>query len=280
MNENKKVNSIEICKLFGFPHTIIDGGASESDKREFVAVVIDLLNQIETELDRCLLLESEKKDGYYWAFDTKELTRGSILERYQAYEIAVRNRFLQIDEVRQAEDYDPIGFNFVTLGLGDVLLNPETMEIFTPNTGQTNNLLTGEMRAFPLELRYNHNHDSKGRFASGRGGSKSGLTKSTKNGILKATSEQHDKISRVLKNTKAADGTIIKSVSVHAADRMVQRNVTSETVKSVLEKPTSNYPGNKPGTHCAQKQGIRLVYSDNGILMSVITLGGDLNEKT
>lgn len=150
MNENKKVNSIEICKLFGFPHTIIDGGASESDKKEFVATVIDFLNQIETELDRCLLLESEKQDGYYWAFDTKELTRGSILERYQAYEIAVRNRFLQVDEVRQAEDYDPMGFNFVTLGLGDVLLNPETMEVFTPNTGETNNLITGEKRACPM----------------------------------------------------------------------------------------------------------------------------------
>lgn len=87
----------------------------------------------------------------------------------------MRNRFLQVDEIRQAEDYDPVGFNFVTLGLGDVLLNPETMEIFTPNTGQMSSLETGESRAdIPVELRYNHNHDSKGRFASGRGGGSSG----------------------------------------------------------------------------------------------------------
>lgn len=187
LNENKKVNSVEICKLFGFPHTIIDGGASEADRREFAAVVIDLLNQIETELDRCMLLESEKQDGYYWAFDTKELTRGSILERYQAYEIGVRNRFLQIDEIRQAEDYDPIGFNFVTLGLGDVLLDPENMEIFTPNTGQAKNLLTGEERALPMELRYNHNHDKRGRFASG-GGGRGSAGKSGKKGLTKSSS--------------------------------------------------------------------------------------------
>ncbi len=90
----------------------------------------------------------------------------------------MRNRFLQVDEIRQAEDYDPVGFNFVTLGLGDVLLNPETMEIFTPNTGQMSSLETGECRAdddaFPVELRYNHNHDSKGRFSSGGGGGSSG----------------------------------------------------------------------------------------------------------
>lgn len=221
LNENKKVNSVEICKLFGFPHTIIDGGASETDKREFVSAVINFLNQIETELDRCLLLEDEKQDGYYWAFDTKELTRGSILERYQAYEIAVRNRFLQVDEIRQAEDYDPIGFNFVTLGLGDVLLNPETMEIFTPNTGQINNLITGEERAYNLmELRYNHNHDSKGRFASGGGGgsyagkSRGKLDKSEKSGIIE-TEQQ-----KALKE-KIASGELPLKINPEKQDRHI-----------------------------------------------------------
>lgn len=144
MNENKKTNSIEICKLFGFPHTVIDGGASEDDNKKFIAAVIAFISQIETELDNCLLLEAEKEQGYYWAFDSKELTRGSLLERMQAYEIAKRNNILQVDEIRREEDYDPLGFNYITLGLADVLLNPETMEVFTPNTGQTNNLLTGE----------------------------------------------------------------------------------------------------------------------------------------
>lgn len=147
MNENKQANSVEICKLFGFPHTIIDGNPSDADRKEFVSAVIALLNQIETELDNNLLLESEKKQGYYWAFDTKELTRGSLKERYDAYEIAVRNNILQIDEIRREEDYEPLGFNFIKLGLQDVLLNPETMDVFTPNTGQTKNLLTGEERA-------------------------------------------------------------------------------------------------------------------------------------
>lgn len=221
LNENKKVNSVEICKLFGFPHTIIDGGASEADKREFTSVVINFLNQIETELDRCLLLEDEKQDGYYWAFDTKELTRGSILERYQAYEIAIKNRFLQVDEVRQAEDYDPIGFNFVTLGLGDVLLNPQTLEVFTPNTGQSKNLLTGEERAYNLmELRYNHNHDSKGRFASGGGGgsyagkSRGKLDKSEKSGIIE-TEQQ-----KALKE-KIASGELPLKINPEKQDRHI-----------------------------------------------------------
>lgn len=145
INENKKVNSQEICKIFGFPHTVIDGGATDDDNKKFISAVTAILNQIETALDCFMLLESEKKQGYYFAFDTKELTRGSIRERYEAYEIAVRNHILQVDEIRRAEDYEPLGFNFITLGLGDVLLNPQTMEIFTPNTGRTASLETGEI---------------------------------------------------------------------------------------------------------------------------------------
>lgn len=191
MNENKKTNSIEICKLFGFPHTVIDGGATEDDNKKFTAAVIALINQIETELDNILLLEEEKEQGYYWAFDTKELTRGSLKERYDAYEVAVRNNILQIDEIRREEDYEPLGFNFVKLGLQDVFFNPQTMDVFTPNTGQTKNLVTGEERAEKVELRYNHNHDEKGRFASGGGGSSGGgksgkkVDKSEKDDIIK-----------------------------------------------------------------------------------------------
>lgn len=140
MNEIKKTNSIEICKIFGFPHTVIDGGATSEDKKSFISVIISIVNEIETALDTYLLLESEKSAGYYFVLDTKELTRGSILERYQAYEIALKNRFLQVDEIRKEEDYESLGFNFVTLGLGDVLLNPVTREIYTPNTNQTASL--------------------------------------------------------------------------------------------------------------------------------------------
>lgn len=191
MNENKKTNSIEICKLFGFPHTVIDGGATDDDNKKFISAVIALLNQIETELDNVMLLESEKEQGYYWAFDTKELTRGSLLERMQAYEIAKRNNILQVDEIRREEDYEPLGFNYITLGLADVLLDPATMDVFTPNTGQTKNLLTGEERAEELRgwITKGGRHiligDDEGGSSGGAGGkSAKKVDKSDESGII------------------------------------------------------------------------------------------------
>lgn len=129
-------------------------------KLQFTAAVISLLNYIETVLDSMLLLESEK-DTMYWAFDTRELTRGSLAERCQAYHEALTDHWMQVDEVRKAEDLDPTGFNWMQLGLGSVLLNPQTMEVFTPNTGQTANLNGGEFRADYLELRFRKNQKRK-----------------------------------------------------------------------------------------------------------------------
>lgn len=136
LNENKKTNGDEICKIIGFPPSILIGNATAEDKKQYISCVDNILTVIETALDRDLLLEKEK-GSFYFAFDTRELTRGDQKERYESYEIALRNNFLQVDEVRKLEDQEPLGLNFVRIGLQDVLINPETMKVYTPNTNAT-----------------------------------------------------------------------------------------------------------------------------------------------
>lgn len=133
LNENKKANATEMCKLFGIPDAMINGNPTEKDIDNFIRTCMAVMNDIECSLDRDLLLEAEK-GTFYWAFDTKELTRGNIRERYEAYKIGLEKNFLQIDEVREKEDLEPIGFDWITLGLDQVLLNPKTGQIYTPNT--------------------------------------------------------------------------------------------------------------------------------------------------
>ena len=72
-----------------------------------------------------------------FAPDTKELFKGSLKERYEAYQIAIKNGFKTRNEIRYMEDDDAIkGLDMINLGLGDVLLNAETGEIYTPNTNK------------------------------------------------------------------------------------------------------------------------------------------------
>ena len=115
------------------------------------------------------------------------------------------NRFLQVDEVRKEEDYEPINFNFVSLGLGDVLLNPQTNEIYTPNTNQITHL-NDELRAKDDYVRDDH-----GRFAgrsAGAGGksSKNQLTQSAKEGKIK------EKKNTVAKMTRSERKRVSKSI--------------------------------------------------------------------
>lgn len=132
MNENKESNAKDICGMFGFSSRILYGEATEEDRKEYINAVMSLLNVIETALDKDLLTEKEK-ESFYFAFDTKELTRGSLKERYEAYALGLTNNFLQIDEVRAKEDMEPLGFKWVRIGLNDVLLDVEKGIVYTPN---------------------------------------------------------------------------------------------------------------------------------------------------
>ena len=98
--------------------------------------IMPIATAFATALNRDLLLEKEKND-YYFAPDLTELLKGSMIERYKAYEIAIKNGFKTRNEIRYMEDDDAIdGLDTINLGLGDVLLNVESGEIYVPNTNK------------------------------------------------------------------------------------------------------------------------------------------------
>lgn len=141
LNENKETNSVEVSMLFNVPNSLIRGNATQKDIDNFVDFcIVPLVADIEASLDRDMLTEQEKEDGYHFFFDIKELKRGNIKERYEAYEIGCKNNFLQVDEIREKEDLKPLGFKYMKLGLDSVLYDIQTGEIYTPNTDKTTNM--------------------------------------------------------------------------------------------------------------------------------------------
>lgn len=145
LNENKRTNGDEICKLFSMPPSIVSGKATEQDRADFVQFCLNpILKEFECALNRDLLLETEK-GVYFFAADTSELTKGDIEKRFRAYETASRNGFLQIDEIRRKENYPPLGMDFVRLGLQDVLFDPETRQFYIPNMNETGGI--GKIKA-------------------------------------------------------------------------------------------------------------------------------------
>lgn len=142
LNQNKITNSAEICKLFTVPPSILEGKASETEYNNFIKIcILPILTAIQTALNKDLLLKSEQ-GSFYFAFDTKELLKGDIEKRYRAYEIAIKNKILGVNEVRYEEDKEPIQAfeDTVVLGLQDVLYNVKTGAVYTPNTDKQSNM--------------------------------------------------------------------------------------------------------------------------------------------
>ena len=132
LNESKKSMSDSILEIFGVP--------TDWSWETFIkTAIMPILATFECSLNRDLLLEKEKK-SFYFAFDTKEIIKGDIKTRFEAYKTALESNLMQIDEVRYLENLEPLGLNFIKLGLQDVLFNPVTKEVYTPNTNQITNI--------------------------------------------------------------------------------------------------------------------------------------------
>ena len=132
LSQSKKSMNDSILDIFGVP--------KNWDWETFIkTAIMPILVAIECALNRDLLLEKEKK-SFFFAFDTKEIIKGDIKTRFEAYKTALDSNLMQIDEVRTLENLEPLGLNFIKLGLQDVLFNPKTKEVYTPNTNQIANI--------------------------------------------------------------------------------------------------------------------------------------------
>lgn len=128
LDENKKTLTDEINNIFHI---------RDDFEETFKFAIYPIVRAFETALNRDLLLESEKKK-YYFAFDTKEIIKANIKERFEVYQLAKQCGIMTINEMRQAENMNTVdGMDILNLGLDSVLYNTQTGEIYTPNTDST-----------------------------------------------------------------------------------------------------------------------------------------------
>lgn len=214
----------------------------------------------------------------YFAFDTKELLRGDLQSRFAAYKTALDANFMQIDEVRYAEDMEPLGLDWIRLGLQDVLYDPKTREVFTPNTGtrQQLNGPAGEPAAesglqeegetgILEEQGRDYKRDEKGRFAGGGGGG-------GKHSGTRGTSKRPGGSLRSLIGMRTGDGKIVKTVHPHAEGKLQVRDVYVASAAAALK--TKPHKGNKPGYFVYEKDGTQVVFADKDKMICTVIYKG------
>lgn len=103
----------------------------------FKEAILPIVKAFESSLKRYLLLEKEKKQGYFFKFDISEITKANLKDRYQAYHMALVDGWLNKNEIRYEENRDLVeGLDAFNMSLGAVLFDPKTQTYFVPNTGQ------------------------------------------------------------------------------------------------------------------------------------------------
>ena len=133
LNENKRANSALVNSMLGLSSELFSTPTHETYLTSVKIGILPVLAAMENAFNKFLLLEREKKE-YFFLFDTSSILKMTMLERYQGYEIALKNGWLQVDEVRKMENMPPLGLDFVKLGLGDVLYDPKDKQIYALNT--------------------------------------------------------------------------------------------------------------------------------------------------
>lgn len=141
LNESKKISAEEICKLFNIPLSLILGdkgyGNLEQDNLHFTKHCLSaIITNIEAELDRSLLLEEEKTQGYYFRFDIEEMNRATEVEKYTAIEKGMKAGAVSINEARAKLDLEPLEHDYIMFSLGNVFYDKDKKEFIVPNTGQ------------------------------------------------------------------------------------------------------------------------------------------------
>ncbi|WP_081954436.1 phage portal protein [Neobacillus niacini] len=145
ISETSKSTATEICKLFGVPESMITTAANkygsiEQNQLHFLKHTLSpIIHSFECALDKSLLLEQEKRDGYFFRFETAELLRTTEGERTNNLSKQLNDGAITLNEYRSALDKKPYDDDFIKFTIAHALYNPKTGEMKVPNMdGGTN----------------------------------------------------------------------------------------------------------------------------------------------
>lgn len=128
LNENKRTMADEINNIFHI---------RDDFEETWKFAIYPIVRAFETALNRDLLLEREKRNCFF-AFDSREIIKASLKERYETYKLAKDCGIMTINEMRRSENMNEVqGLDLIDLGLGSVLFDTVTGETYTPNTDST-----------------------------------------------------------------------------------------------------------------------------------------------
>lgn len=132
--ESRQFINEELRNMFNIPKILDEEGF-----KSLVKIVLNpYINSIVGAVNKSLLLEEEKKSGYFFQLDLSELTKADVVSRFNAYKLSLDSGIESINEIRMKENLEPIeGMDIYKMTIGQALYNSQNGTWFIPNTGLT-----------------------------------------------------------------------------------------------------------------------------------------------
>ena len=130
--DSRKVHTEVSEEIFNLPKGMLSS-STVIQNEEFLKFTLNpILSAIEGAINKTLLLEEEKEDGYYFRFDVSELLKANFKEQVETISTATKNGLMTINEGRQKLDMKPfLDKDFLLLSQGNVKLNADgIIEVF------------------------------------------------------------------------------------------------------------------------------------------------------
>lgn len=78
-----------------------------TEREYYTGTISTWTTRIEQVLDKDLLSDQQRKDGFYFKFNLNAMIKADMVARFNAYQIGLRNGIYSADEVRALEDMNP-----------------------------------------------------------------------------------------------------------------------------------------------------------------------------
>lgn len=143
LTNSRKSTISEIARIFNVPESMLNSAANKYASNEqnnlyfLQYCVAPIITAIEAALNKSLLLETEKEQGYYFRFDVSELLRTTEAEKINATVAAWKNGVISFNEARSRIDMPKLEDDYFMWSLGNIFYNPKTGKFTIPNTGST-----------------------------------------------------------------------------------------------------------------------------------------------
>ena len=155
LTASKKDTISDIARVFNIPETMLNSNANKYNSAEQNSMhflhycLAPIIAEIEAEICKDLLLETEKEQGYSFKMDSSKLLQMTKREKADAIASEYKNGLISFHEARRDLDKNPkTSEDHFRMSLGDVIHKYETDELIIPNTMQAKANIKDNNRAF------------------------------------------------------------------------------------------------------------------------------------